>query len=64
MRATAIRNTLRTGAVEKELVPGGAKSFGKVEFCRRKAPLQVKNLAASIAMEVVVMLLARHFVAS
>jgi len=44
-------------------MPGGAKPLRKFEFRRRKAPLQVKNLAARIAMEVVVMLLAGHFVA-
>jgi hypothetical protein len=64
MRAMVVRYTLRTGAVEKNLMPGGAKSFWKFELCWRKATIQVKNFAAPIAMEVVVMLLARHFVAS
>lgn len=45
-------------------MPGDAKPLRKFEFCWRKATIQVKNFAAPIAVEVVVMLLARHFVAS
>ena len=45
-------------------MPGGAKPLRKFEFCWREATIQVKNFAATIAVEVVMMLLARHFVAS
>jgi len=44
-------------------MPSGAKPLREFEFRRRKAPLEVKNLAARIAMEVVVMFLAGYFVA-
>ena len=42
---------------------GDTKPFRKFEFRRRKASLQVKNLAARIAMEVVMMFFAGYFVA-
>jgi len=61
---TSAGNTLRTGAIEEELMPGGAKPLRKFEFRRRKATIQVKNFATPIAIEVVVMVLAPHFVAS
>ena len=38
------RNTLRTGAIEDELMPGGAKPLRKFEFCWRNATIQVKTL--------------------
>jgi hypothetical protein len=53
-----------TIAVEEELVPSRGESARQLRFGFRDAALQIKEPSAGVAMEVMMMLLPREFIAS
>jgi len=56
-------DTRRTGAVNVILVPGCAKTLGQFWLALHSASFEVVQLAALVALEVMMMLFAGHFVA-
>jgi hypothetical protein len=53
---------IATNSVEKELMPGRAKSSGELGLHLCDASFEIEKLAALVAMEMVVMILSRDFI--
>ena len=58
MRTAATVATIPTGPIKEEFVSGRAKSAGQLWFRLGHTPFEVEELAARIAVEVMVVLLA------
>lgn len=56
------RGAIRANSVNEDLVPRGTKSFRKLQLPLRGTPFQIEESSTTIAVEVMVVFLARDFI--